>query len=103
MSQSPQRQSPQRRDNRDTKETPQQITLSKPRFLKIDELQPQFSGFSVYVKIGDISSKINRQYLDNTYLRIWEAVVADDSGCMILTVRGKLFFFHPKNTVWKFT
>jgi len=78
-------QSPQRTTERETE--PQQITKTKPKFVKIDSLGPQMSGFSVYVRVGSIQSKINREYLDGTRLKIWEAVVGDESGCMILTVR----------------
>jgi len=63
--------------------------LTKPKFTKIGDLSPASVGFNILAKqIGDIKTIINRKNLNGTKLRISEANIGDETGCIILSLRN---------------
>jgi len=82
------RQTTSRDRSRNTQDAP--ITLRKARFLRIKDLQPICSGFSVIGKVLEIREKLNRQNLDGTVLRVNEAIIGDETGIVTMSVRSAL-------------
>eukprot|EP00484_Ammonia_sp_Unknown_P019508 CAMPEP_0197042070 /NCGR_PEP_ID=MMETSP1384-20130603/18522_1 /TAXON_ID=29189 /ORGANISM="Ammonia sp." /LENGTH=181 /DNA_ID=CAMNT_0042473109 /DNA_START=107 /DNA_END=653 /DNA_ORIENTATION=- len=64
------------------------ITLSKPEFIKVDQLSPASVGFNLIVKVGPIKPIMNRLNLDGTRLRISEALIGDATASIILSLRN---------------
>merc|ERR1719317_1029882 len=63
-------------------------TLTKPTFVKVEELSPASVGFNLIVKVGKIQPIMNRLNLDGNRLRISEAVIGDATACIILSLRN---------------
>jgi replication factor A1 len=66
-----------------------QVELKKPTFLKIDNLKPNDVGVNLNVKVVSVKPKLDRLNLDGSRTRINEAVVGDETGCVVFTVRGE--------------
>merc|ERR1712130_759834 len=65
-----------------------EIVLSKPTFVKIETLDPMSVGFNCTIRVGKITSMINRLNLDGTRLRISEALIGDETGSVLLSLRN---------------
>merc|ERR1719319_868624 len=63
-------------------------TLTKPTFIKVEELSPASVGFNVIVKVLKIKTIMNRLNLDGNRLRISEAIIGDATACIILSLRN---------------
>ena len=57
-------------------------------FVKVDSLDPMSVGFNVIVRVGKITSSINRLHLDGSRLRISEALIGDETGSILLSLRN---------------
>merc|ERR1712228_691770 len=66
----------------------EEIVLSQPTFVKVSSLNPTSVGFNVNVRVGKITSMINRLNLDGTRLRISEALIGDETGSILLSLRN---------------
>eukprot|EP00490_Sorites_sp_Unknown_P014794 CAMPEP_0114660906 /NCGR_PEP_ID=MMETSP0191-20121206/21238_1 /TAXON_ID=126664 /ORGANISM="Sorites sp." /LENGTH=219 /DNA_ID=CAMNT_0001891441 /DNA_START=98 /DNA_END=757 /DNA_ORIENTATION=- len=73
----------------ETKGANEEIEKAKPQFIKIEELSPASVGFNCIVRqVGDIKTIINRKNLDGSVLKISEAIIADKTGCVVLSLRN---------------
>jgi len=63
-------------------------TLTKPSFIKVEELSPASVGFNLVVKVAKIKTIMNRLNLDGNRLRISEAIIGDATACVILSLRN---------------
>jgi len=63
-------------------------TLTKPTFIKVEELSPASVGFNLKVKVAKIKTIMNRLNLDGNRLRISEAIIGDATACVILSLRN---------------
>jgi len=63
-------------------------TLTKPKFIKVEELSPASVGFNLVVKVAKIKTIMNRLNLDGNRLRISEAIIGDATACVILSLRN---------------
>merc|ERR1712228_729616 len=64
------------------------IKLNQPTFIKINELSPASVGVNFHCKVNAITTVINRLNLDGTRLRISEALVGDETGLILLSLRN---------------
>ncbi len=62
--------------------------LKNPVFSKVMDLSPASVGFNLIVKVGKIKPIMNRLNLDDTRLRISEAIIGDKTACIILSLRN---------------
>jgi len=62
--------------------------LSKPKFIKVKELEPGSRGLNVILKVGDVKTVLERKRPDQSNLHIAEAVVGDATGAILLTARN---------------
>jgi len=60
-----------------------------PQFTTIANLKPENFGFSLKVKVLQVKRKLHRELLNGDVIEINEAVVGDESGTIVFTVRGK--------------
>merc|ERR1712154_162984 len=64
------------------------IKLTKPTFIKIPECSPASVGINFHCKVSKITTVINRLNLDGTRLRISEALIGDETGLVLLSLRN---------------
>jgi replication factor A1 len=62
--------------------------LRSAKYIQVSSLEPQKVGFNLRVKVHDIKLIRNRTNLDGTKLRIAEALVGDETGCILLSLRN---------------
>jgi len=70
-----------------------------PKFIKVENLMPASVGFNVIVKVKSIKLIRDRLNLDGTRLKIAEAVVGDQTGCIILSLRNDQIEMVKENDV----
>lgn len=56
--------------------------------MKIKQITPGTHGHNMYAKVHDINVVLTRDLPDNTKLMIAEALVGDETGCVLLTARN---------------
>jgi len=62
--------------------------LRKPAFVTVDQLKPGTSGHNLIVKVISTDVVVEKQRPDNTKIRVAEALVGDNTGCITLTARN---------------
>jgi len=62
---------------------------TQPQFTGIATLKPENFGFSLKVKVLQVKRKLHRELLNGDVIEINEAVVGDETGTIVFTVRGK--------------
>lgn len=62
--------------------------MRKPTFSKVADLQPGTKGLNLILKVVSITPAVERVGHDNT-LKIVEATVGDETGCVILSARNE--------------
>ena len=67
---------------------PEPIKLSQPKFIKINDLSPASVGVNFHCKVSKIKTVINRLNLDGSRLRISEALIGDETGLILLSLRN---------------
>lgn len=68
----------------------QQLPIKKtnPVFIQVKDLSPASVGFNLHAKVGGIKPIMSRLNLDKSRLRISEALVGDETGCVLLSLRN---------------
>ena len=67
---------------------PEPIKLTEPTFIKISDCSPASVGINFFCKVSKITTVINRLNLDGTRLRISEALIGDETGLVLLSLRN---------------
>jgi len=63
--------------------------LTKPKFLKVKDLEPGTRGHNLIVKVGDVKTVLERKRPDQSTLSIAEATVGDATASILLTARNE--------------
>jgi len=73
-------------------------SLRKPSFTTIGELKPNGVGHNLIVKVISTDVVVEKTRPDGTKIRVAEAMVADGTGCIILTARNnQIELVQPNN------
>eukprot|EP00456_Euglypha_rotunda_P016599 TRINITY_DN1551_c0_g1_i6.p1 TRINITY_DN1551_c0_g1~~TRINITY_DN1551_c0_g1_i6.p1 ORF type:complete len:154 (+),score=17.77 TRINITY_DN1551_c0_g1_i6:1-462(+) len=63
--------------------------LTKPSFVKANELEPGTRGHNLILKVGDVKTVLERKRPDGSTLAIAEALVGDSTASVLLTARNE--------------
>jgi len=63
--------------------------LSKPKYIKVKDLEPGTRGHNILVKVGDVKTVLERKRPDQSTLSIAEATVGDATSSILLTARNE--------------
>jgi hypothetical protein len=60
----------------------------RPSFVRVKQLSPASVGFNLHARVGKIKPIMRRLNLDGSRLRIYEAVIGDETGSILLSLRN---------------
>jgi len=78
----------------------QPIVKTKPIFVTVDQLKPGTHGHNLVLKVVNCSVVVEKTRTDCTKIKIAEAVVGDQTGCITLTARNaQIDVVQPGQTI----
>jgi len=78
----------------------QPIQKTQPVFVTVDKLTPSSHGHNLIVKVVSCSVVVEKTRTDGTKIKIAEAVVGDNTGCITFTARNKqIELVQPRNNI----
>jgi len=66
----------------------QTTKLKKPVFISVNKLQPGTRGHNLKVKVVKTNIVVEKERIDGQKVRIAEAIVGDNTGCITFTARN---------------
>ncbi|KAJ5070182.1 hypothetical protein M0811_11211 [Anaeramoeba ignava] len=65
------------------------MSLIKPTFIKIDQLEPQLKGVNVIVKILEKKIVLDRTDILGVHTKLAECLVGDETGCILVVLKNE--------------